>query len=143
MKTISDLKLTDVVHIKGVVKYSEALRIASASTLLMTFLTEVTSNTATTTMMLPVLAALAGALGVNPLLLMLPATICASCAFMLPIATPPNAIVFASGRITLLQMGRTGLLLNLITAAFVTAFIYFWVMPVFGISSSEPPAWMK
>ena len=117
--------------------------IIGAIALLMTFLTEVTSNTATTTMMLPVLAALAGALGVNPLLLMLPATICASCAFMLPIATPPNAIVFASGRITLLQMGRTGLLLNLLTTAFVTAFMYFWVMPIFGISPTEPPAWMK
>lgn len=117
--------------------------IVAAIALLMTFLTEVTSNTATTTMMLPILAALAGALNINPLLVMLPATLCASCAFMLPIATPPNAIVFASGRVTLLQMGRTGFLLNLIVTVFVTAFMYFWVVPVFGISPGEAPVWMK
>ncbi len=117
--------------------------IIAAIALLMTFLTEATSNTSTTTMMLPVLAATAGALNVNPLLLMLPATICASCAFMLPIATPPNAIVFASGRVSLVQMGKTGFLLNLATVLFVTAFIYFWVVPVLGISLAEPPTWMK
>ena len=117
--------------------------IIAAIALLMTFLTEVTSNASTTTIMLPVLAATGVALNINPLLLMLPATICASCAFMLPIATPPNAIVFASGRVSLLQMGRTGFLLNLITVLFVTAFIYFWVVPVMGISLTEPPSWMK
>jgi len=117
--------------------------IVLAIALMMTFLTEVTSNTATTTMMLPILAATAGILDVNPLLLMLPATICASCAFMLPIGTPPNAIVFASGRISIMKMAKVGFLLNLITAVFVTAFIYFWVVPVFGISLSEAPAWMK
>jgi sodium-dependent dicarboxylate transporter 2/3/5 len=74
---------------------------------------------------------------------MLPATRCASCAFMLPIATPPNAIIFASGRVSLLQMGRTGFLLNLITVVFVTAFMYVWVVPVLGISPGEPPIWMK
>jgi solute carrier family 13 (sodium-dependent dicarboxylate transporter), member 2/3/5 len=101
--------------------------------LTMTFLTEVTSNTASTTMMLPVLAATARALDVNPLLLMLPATISASCAFMLPIATPPNAIVFSSGRVSLAQMGRTGFILNLITAVFVTFYIYFVVTRTMGI----------
>jgi len=116
--------------------------IVAAITLVMVFLTEVTSNTATTTMMLPILAATAHVLKINPLLLMLPATISASCAFMLPIGTPPNAIVFASGRVSLIQMGKTGFLLNIITVAFVTAFIYFWVVPVFGISLNEPPAWM-
>ena len=117
--------------------------IVAAIVLMMTFLTEVTSNTATTTMMLPILAATARVLNVNPLLLMLPATIAASCAFMLPIATPPNAIVFASGRVNLLQMAKVGFLLNLFTVAFLTAFIYFWVVPVFGISTGEPPVWMK
>ena len=117
--------------------------IIAAIALTMTFLTEVTSNTATTTMMLPILAATARMLNVNPLLLMLPATISASCAFMLPIGTPPNAIVFASGRVSLMQMGRAGFLLNLITVAFVTAFVYFWVVPVFGISPGEPPVWME
>jgi sodium-dependent dicarboxylate transporter 2/3/5 len=116
--------------------------IVAAIALMMTFLTEVTSNTATTTMMLPILAATAGVLNVNPLLLMLPAAIAASCAFMLPIATPPNAIVFASGRIHIIQMARVGFLLNLITVVFLTVFMYFWVVPVFGISLTEPPVWM-
>ena len=110
--------------------------------LTMTFLTEVTSNTATTTMMLPILAATAHVLKINPLLLMLPATMSASCAFMLPIGTPPNAIVFASGKVGLMQMGKTGFLLNLIGVAFITAFVYFWVVPVFDISPGEPPSWM-
>ena len=109
----------------------------------MTFLTEVTSNTASTTMMLPILAATSQALGVNPLLLMIPATVSASCAFMLPIGTPPNAIVFASGRVSLIQMGKTGFLLNLITVIFVTAFVYFVVAPLLGISLEHPPAWMN
>ena len=110
--------------------------------LTVTFLTEMTSNTATTTMMLPILAATAHALDANPLALMLPATISASCAFMLPIGTPPNAIVFASGRINLIQMAKTGLWLNLISVVAITAFVYFWVVPTFDISLSEPPDWM-
>jgi sodium-dependent dicarboxylate transporter 2/3/5 len=116
--------------------------IIAAVAITMTFLTEVTSNTASTTMMLPILAATAQALHVNPLLLMLPATISASCAFMLPIATPPNAIVFSSGRVSLAQMGKTGFLLNLITAAFVTCFVYFVVTRIMGISPAQPPVWM-
>jgi sodium-dependent dicarboxylate transporter 2/3/5 len=93
---------------------------------LMTFMTEMTSNTATTTMTLPILAA----------------AVSASRAFMLPIATPPNAIVFASGRVRLMQMARIGLLLNLIGIAFVTAFTYLIVAPAFGVSLSQLPAWM-
>jgi sodium-dependent dicarboxylate transporter 2/3/5 len=116
--------------------------IVAAVALTMTFLTEVTSNTATTTMVLPILAATSQALRINPLILMLPATISASCAFMLPIGTPPNAIVFASGRVSLIRMARTGFLLNLITVVFVTAFVYFWIVPVFGISLAAPPPWM-
>ncbi|MCP4601284.1 MAG: DASS family sodium-coupled anion symporter [Proteobacteria bacterium] len=111
--------------------------------LTMTFLTEVTSNTASTTMMLPILAATAQAVNINPLLFMIPATISASCAFMLPIGTPPNAIVFASGRVSLLQMGKTGFLLNLITVVFVTAFVYLAVVPIMGISLEQPPVWIK
>ena len=99
----------------------------------MTFLTEVTSNTASTQMLLPILMATAGAMNINALLLMLPATIAASCAFMLPIGTPPNAIVFASERIALGTMVKTGFFLNLITIVFITAFIYFWIIPVWGI----------
>ena len=92
--------------------------------LLITFLTELTSNTATTEMILPVLAATAVAINVDPLLLMVPATISASCAFMLPVATPPNAIIFGSGRISMAEMARAGLLINLFAALLVTASVF-------------------
>jgi len=111
--------------------------------LIMTFLTEVTSNTASTQMLLPVLAATAKALNINVLLLILPATIAASCAFMLPIGTPPNAIVFASGRVSLMRMARTGFLLNLIAVLFITVFVYFWAVPVWNISLDATPGWMQ
>ncbi|MDJ0809915.1 MAG: SLC13 family permease, partial [Desulfobacterales bacterium] len=75
----------------------------------MTFLTEVTSNTATTQMLLPILASVAVDIQLHPLLLMIPATLSASCAFMMPVATPPNAIVFGSGRMKIAEMARTGL----------------------------------
>ena len=77
------------------------------------FLTELTSNTATTAAFVPILGSAAPALGVHPVLLMVPAGIVASYAFMLPVATPPNAIVFGSGRLTIPQMARAGVLLNI------------------------------
>ncbi len=80
---------------------------------LVIFLTELTSNLATTATLLPVLAALALELGANPITLTVPVALAASCAFMLPVATPPNAIVYGAGRITIPQMARAGLLLNL------------------------------
>jgi sodium-dependent dicarboxylate transporter 2/3/5 len=110
--------------------------------LIMTFLTEVTSNTASTQMLLPILVATAKALDVNVLLLILPATMAASCAFMLPIGTPPNAIVFASGRVSLARMARAGFLLNLIAVIVITAFIYFWAAPAWDISLDSTPPWM-
>jgi sodium-dependent dicarboxylate transporter 2/3/5 len=113
-----------------------------AVALLMTFTTEMTSNTATTSIMLPILAAAAaGPLGVHPLLLMIPATVSASCAFMLPVATPPNAIIFGSGQITIQQMARSGLLLNLIGVVLVTLVVYLIGVPVFDITAHELPAW--
>lgn len=84
-----------------------------ASTALVIFLTELTSNVATTATFLPVVAAVALELGLSPLLLCIPITLAASCAFMLPVATAPNAIVFASGLIKIPQMVRAGLLLNI------------------------------
>jgi sodium-dependent dicarboxylate transporter 2/3/5 len=94
--------------------------------LLVLFLTEVTSNTATASVMLPVLGALADALQLQPALLMVTATLCASFAFMLPVATPPNAIVFSSRCVSVPQMARAGLWLNLTAVLLVTAFVYFW-----------------
>ncbi len=84
------------------------------------FLTELTSNTATTATLVPVLAAIAPALGIHPYTLVIPASIAASCAFMLPIATPPNAIVFGSGHISSQQMRKTGIWLNLICLTVIT-----------------------
>jgi len=86
-----------------------------------TFLTEVTSNTATTALLMPVLAATAVATDLPPQLLMVPAALSASCAFMLPVATAPNAVIFGSGRVTIAQMMREGFALNLIGAVIITS----------------------
>lgn len=94
--------------------------------LLITFLTELTSNTATTEMVLPILAGLAVQNNLHPLLLMVPATISASMAFMLPVATPPNAIIFGTNRVRVVQMAKTGLILNLVGAAITTLVTYLW-----------------
>jgi len=97
------------------------------------FLTELTSNAATTASMVPVLAALGPGIGVHPYLLVIPATVAASCAFMLPVATPPNAIVFGSGRITTAQMVRAGFALNLIAIVLVNLLTWWVVAPWLGI----------
>ena len=86
-----------------------------------TFLTEMTSNTATTALMMPILAAAAIAAGIAPELLMVPAAMSASCAFMLPVATAPNTIMFSTGRFPTKVMAREGFVLNLVGASVVTA----------------------
>lgn len=91
-----------------------------AAVALVIFLTELTSNLATTATLLPVMGAIAVQAGLPPLMLTVPITIAASCAFMLPVATPPNAIVFSTGQITIPQMVRAGLALNLIGIIVVT-----------------------
>lgn len=95
---------------------------------LVIFLTELTSNLATTATMLPVMGAIALQIGVSPLMLTVPITIAASCAFMLPVATPPNAIVFSTGTITIPQMARAGIVLNLIGIVIVSI-VSFVVVP--------------
>ncbi|MFQ5674210.1 MAG: SLC13 family permease [Nitrospinales bacterium] len=99
--------------------------------LAITFLTELTSNTATTTMILPILAAAAVAAQIHPLMLMAPAALAASFAFMLPVATPPNAIVFGSGWVTIPEMSRAGLALNFIGAALITVLASFLIRGLF------------
>lgn len=101
------------------------LLVIAAICLMITFLTEVTSNTATTTLMMPILAAAAIGAGIDPILLMVPAAMSASCAFMMPVATAPNAIMFGSGRFTTREMAREGFVLNL-TGAMVITLIIFW-----------------
>ena len=109
-----------------------ALLLVAAVATLVIFMTELTSNTATTAAMLPVVAAVALQAGLDPMTLALPATLAASCAFMLPVATPPNAIVFGTGHVTIPQMMRAGLALNLLGVIAVTA-VAAWIVPrVFG-----------
>ncbi len=112
--------------LSGVTRLSIIVLIAVVA-LSVTFLTEITSNTATTTLLMPILAAAALGAGFDPALLMLPAALSASCAFMLPVATAPNAIVFGTGRITVEQMAREGIVLNLIGAAVITVVVYAWL----------------
>jgi sodium-dependent dicarboxylate transporter 2/3/5 len=95
--------------------------------LTVTFLTEITSNTATTALLMPILAAASLGAGIEPALLMLPAALSASCAFMLPVATGPNAIVFGSGRITVQQMVREGTTLNLLGIIIISGVVFFWL----------------
>jgi sodium-dependent dicarboxylate transporter 2/3/5 len=97
------------------------------------FFTELTSNTTTVTTLVPVLVALAPGLNVHPYLLAFPATIAASCAFMLPVATPPNAIVFASGYIALPQMIRAGVWLNLIGIVLISGLTMAIIGPLLGV----------
>ena len=96
------------------------------------FLTELTSNTATTATFLPVVAAVAVGMGQDPLLLVLPAVMAASCAFMLPVATPPNAIVYASGLVPVPRMARVGILVNLLFAVLIPVAVLTVAAWVFG-----------
>ena len=93
------------------------------------FLTEITSNLATTAMLLPILVSIAVAINVSPYFLLVGATIAASCAFMLPVATPPNAVVFGSGYLKIGDMIKAGFWLNIISIIIVTAFVYF-ILPL-------------
>ncbi len=92
--------------------------------LVVTFMTEMTSNTATTTLLMPILAAAGIAAGVDPALLMVPAAMSASCAFMLPVATAPNAVIFSSGEVPIREMASRGLVLNLLGALVISTLCY-------------------
>lgn len=107
----------------GALAGSPLLLVVLAVATLVVFLTEITSNTAVTATLLPVLAASAAALGVPPAPLLVATALAASCAFMLPVATPPNAIVFSSGQITIAQMARAGFALNILSITVVTALV--------------------
>jgi len=110
---------------------------------IMMMLTELTSNTATTQILLPILAALAVSLKINPIFLMIPATISASMAFMLPVATPPNAIVFSSNKLTVAQMAKTGIVLNLVSAVVITLFVYYYAPIIFHLKMGSFPLWAQ
>ncbi len=99
---------------------------------IMVFMSELTSNTAQVATMLPILAALAPVLDVPPALLLVPATIAASCAFMMPVGTPPNAIVFGTGLVRMPQMIKAGIWLNLTGIVTIFALTYLIIVPVLG-----------
>ena len=98
---------------------------------LIIFLTEITSNVATTSTFLPVVGAVAVALGIAPVALTIPVVLAASCAFMLPVATPPNAIVFGSGKLTIPDMMKAGFALNIIGVFLVTVFAFYFAPMIF------------
>ncbi|MEU4282950.1 SLC13 family permease [Nocardiopsis dassonvillei] len=110
------------------------------ATALVLFLTEITSNAATATMILPVMAALAVSLNIHPYALMVPCAMAANCAFMLPVGTPPNAIMFGTGRVTIMEMVRSGFWLNVIALALVVAGTLFLLPPLWGIDLMTLPA---
>ena len=107
-------------------------------TLIVCFLTEIVSNTATVTILVPILLDVAVNIQRNPLLLGLPATVATSLAFMLPIATPPNTVVYASGKVTFGDMMKAGFALNLIGVLTVTSFTFISGNIFEGITSYPP-----
>jgi sodium-dependent dicarboxylate transporter 2/3/5 len=126
--------------LNGANELSPLTLVASLSGM-MTFLTEFTSNTATTEMLLPIIAGLAIEIKVHPLLIMLPVTIAASMAFMLPIATAPNAIAFGTGKIKMKDMIKAGFLINIISIFIITAITLTWGLIVFDIDPLIFPDW--
>ena len=108
------------------------------------FLTEITSNLATTAMLLPILAPLALAIGVHPYILMVAATVAASCAFMLPVATPPNAVVFGSGYLKIPDMVRAGIWMNILSIILLTLIVYFLLPYLWDFDPAVfPQEWIK
>jgi sodium-dependent dicarboxylate transporter 2/3/5 len=103
------------------------------------FLTEITSNLATTAMLLPVLAPLALEVGVHPFGLMVGAAVAASCAYMLPVATPPNAVVFGSGYLKIPDMVSRGIAMNLFSILLITLLVYFLLPVLWEIDLSAFP----
>ncbi len=118
---------------KSYIKWYSSFLIVVAVVTAMVFLTEINSNTAITTVFLPLLAGVSEAGNFHPFLLMIPATIAASCAFMLPSGTGPNASVLASGQLSIPQMARAGLDLNIIAIIFIFLLFYFILFPFLDI----------
>lgn len=109
--------------------------------LLIAVFTECTSNVATTTLFLPILASMSQAICIHPLYVMLPCTLASSLAFMLPVATPPNAIAFSFGGLRVTDMARAGFMLNIIGVLVITLAINSWSIPMFDLHSF--PSWAQ
>lgn len=117
--------------------------LVAAICFLLTFLTEFATNVVVVSVIMPVLAEASLKLNIDPRLLMLPAAASASCAFMLPIGTPPNAIVFSSGVLSMGDMARKGFLLNLIGVTLLTLGTVFYLVPHLGLSTGGLPDWAR
>jgi solute carrier family 13 (sodium-dependent dicarboxylate transporter), member 2/3/5 len=124
---VSELLASNLSGLEGI----HPLLMSLAVVTLIIFLTEMTSNVATTTALIPMFAAMAVGLGIAPITIIIPATIAASCAFMLPVATPPNAIVFGSGLLHIPQMAKAGIWLNIIGIFIVTITSHFLIAYIF------------
>ncbi|MFT7679302.1 MAG: sodium-dependent dicarboxylate transporter 2/3/5 [Planctomycetota bacterium] len=112
--------------------------VVGGTALLVSFLTELTSNTATTAVLLPVVGAAGVQAGLDPVSVMAPAALAASAAFMMPVATPPNAVVFGSGRLKIGTMARVGLVLNLLAVVLLTLVFQLWVRRVWHVEDGLP-----
>ena len=119
------------------------LLIVIITTAVVLFLTEITSNTATATMILPILASLAIAINVHPLALMVPAAMAANCAFMLPVGTPPNAIIFATNKITIPEMVRAGFWINILAIILIVLGVYLTLPLIMDINLTVFPDALK
>jgi len=108
---------------------------------LVILLTEITSNIATSTMMVPIMAAMAIGIGIHPYALMITAATAASFAFMLPVATPPNAIAYGTGYITLSQMFRAGFWLDILGIIIISLITTFWLPVSWSIDINTLPVW--
>jgi solute carrier family 13 (sodium-dependent dicarboxylate transporter), member 2/3/5 len=124
----------------GVDAWPVFLLIIAVSAMIL-LLTELTSNSATAATFLPIMASIAVAIGENPLLLAIPVTIAASCAFMLPVATPPNAIVYGSGMLTIPQMARAGIFLNVVFIGIIGILTYTVFALLLGVEIGVLPEW--
>ncbi|RSL33663.1 DASS family sodium-coupled anion symporter [Salibacterium salarium] len=114
--------------------------IVTIATALVLFLTEITSNTATGTMILPVVASLAIALNIHPYALMVPCAMAANCAFMLPVGTPPNAIIFGTGKLKIIQMVKNGFWLNILAIIVIVIAVNIYLPAIWGIDLQSIPS---
>tara|TARA_B100000953_G_scaffold260170_1_gene225493 strand:+ start:1656 stop:3353 length:1698 start_codon:yes stop_codon:yes gene_type:complete len=132
--------LSDYVAIQLAVLLGEAspLVIVISTVTFITGLTEVASNTATISLSLPMMASLSQAIGAHPFLLLIPTTLAASCAFMLPVSTPPNAIVYGSGRIPIMKMVIAGIWMDILSVILLTVFVYTLGHLAFDVLSGIP-----
>jgi len=126
------------IQLQSLLGDANPLVIVISTVTFITSLTEVSSNTATISLALPIMASLSQAIETHPLLLLIPTTLAASCSFMLPVSTPPNAIVYGSGRVPIMKMVVAGLWLDLLSVILLTGFVYTLGQLTFGVLGPFP-----